>query len=168
MDRDSLTGLLNHARLADRLALELERCRRTGGEISFALVDLDRFKEVNDRHGHPAGDRVLRAAAHALAAGLRRTDIVGRYGGEEFGLILLDTPPDEARRTLDQIRESFGALRFEAGRMPFNVTFSAGVAGSRQFPSADLLVRAADEGLYEAKATGRDKVALARRLSATG
>jgi diguanylate cyclase (GGDEF)-like protein len=168
MDRDSLTGLLNHARFADRLALELERSRRTGSEATLAIIDLDHFKLVNDRHGHPAGDRVLRAMAHALTAGLRRTDIVGRYGGEEFAAILLDTAPDQAWRTIDQVRLSFSLIDFEAAGRPFRVSFSAGLAGSRRFPSAESLVREADRALYEAKAAGRDRVALAPRLSATG
>lgn len=169
MDRDSLTGLLNHARFKDRLALELERCHRTGGEITFAIIDLDHFKAVNDRHGHPAGDRVLRAMAHALGAGLRRTDIVGRYGGEEFGVILLDTAPEQAWRSLDQVRQSFARIRFEASGRPFGVTFSAGLAGSRQFPSVDLLLSEADEALYGAKASGRNLIALGGgRLEATG
>jgi diguanylate cyclase (GGDEF)-like protein len=168
MDRDSLTGLLNHARFKDRLALELDRAGRTGSEVTLAIVDLDHFKHVNDRHGHPAGDRVLRAMAHALAAGLRRTDIVGRYGGEEFGAILLDTTPEQAWRTIDLVRQSFAEIKFEAAGRPFQVTFSAGVAGSRRFPSAESLVREADQALYEAKALGRNRVSLAARLSATG
>lgn len=161
MDRDSLTGLLNHGRFKDRLAHELERCKRTGAEINFALIDVDRFKQVNDTYGHTSGDRVLRALSHTLTAGLRRTDVVGRYGGEEFGVILLDTQPHLSRSVLDRIRRSFADLRFESEGRSFSVSFSAGLASSTSFPSSEQLINAADQLLYSAKAGGRNRIAVA-------
>ena len=97
MERDSLTGLLNHARFKERVTLELERSRRTGAPLTVALIDIDHFKQVNDTHGHQTGDRVIQALSQCLVGGLRRTDVVARYGGEEFGLLLLDTPVAAAR-----------------------------------------------------------------------
>jgi diguanylate cyclase (GGDEF)-like protein len=158
MERDSLTGLLNHGRFKDRLAHELERCRRTSAEISLALIDLDHFKRVNDSYGHMSGDQVIRALSHALMAGLRRIDILGRYGGEEFGVILLDTPPAQAGMVIDGLRERFADIAFETDGQAFSSTFSAGIAGSRGRPGVDGLIEAADRALYAAKHAGRNRV----------
>ena len=158
MERDSLTGLLNHGRFKDRLAHELERCRRTSAEISLAILDLDHFKRVNDTYGHMSGDQVIRALSHALMAGLRRIDLVGRYGGEEFGVILLDTPPERAGKVIDALRGRFADIAFETDGQAFSATFSAGVAGSRGQPGADALIEAADRALYAAKRNGRNRV----------
>lgn len=158
MERDSLTGLLNHGRFTDRLDHELERCRRSRGEVSLALIDLDSFKGVNDTHGHVAGDQVLRTLAQTLTVGFRRIDIVGRLGGEEFGVLLLDTPQEAACVVVDRIRQRFSEIRFGASKNPFFVTFSAGVAGSRTHLSAEEMVAAADSHLYQAKAAGRNRV----------
>jgi diguanylate cyclase (GGDEF)-like protein len=161
MERDSLTGLLNHARLKDRLFNELERCRRTGTQVSLAMVDLDHFKQVNDIHGHMNGDRVIRTLAHTLTGALRRIDIVGRYGGEEFGVILLDSSPEAAMAVMDRIRKTFSKTAFGKTGETFNVTLSVGVAGSRIYPTAELLIAAADRALYAAKAGGRNRAAMA-------
>jgi diguanylate cyclase (GGDEF)-like protein len=158
MERDSLTGLLNHARFTDRLDHELERCRRSGGEVSLALIDIDLFKDVNDKFGHVIGDRVLRNLAHTLTVGFRRIDIVGRFGGEEFGVLLLDTPPEAACVVVDRIRQRFSETQFSAGKQPFSVTFSAGVSGSRNHFKSEEIVSAADASMYRAKAAGRNRV----------
>lgn len=161
MERDGLTGLLNHGRFKERLVHELERCRRTGTEISLAMIDLDRFKQINDTHGHLTGDAVIRALSGSLGSGLRRIDIIGRYGGEEFGVIMLDTPPAAARAAIDRQRRRFGDIAFgDAGRR-FYASFSAGVAGSRTHPEIDALIAAADEALYAAKRGGRNRVVAA-------
>ena len=160
MDRDSLTGLLNHGRFKDRLAHELERCRRSNSEINLALIDLDRFKLVNDTYGHTSGDRVLRALSQTLTAGLRRTDVIGRYGGEEFGVILLDTQPHLSQPVLDRIRRNFADLRFESDGRSFGVSFSAGLASSTDYSSSEQLINAADQLLYRAKAEGRNRIAV--------
>jgi diguanylate cyclase (GGDEF)-like protein len=158
MERDSLTGLLNHGRFIDRLYHELERCRRNGTELSLVLIDVDRFKDVNDNYGHVNGDQVLRTLALTLSIALRRIDIVGRYGGEEFGLLLLDTPPEAASVVVDKIRRRFSEIEFNAKKQGFFVTFSAGVAGSRTHLTPEELISAADEYMYQAKAAGRDRV----------
>ncbi|BBK38884.1 hypothetical protein STAQ_39620 [Allostella sp. ATCC 35155] len=158
MEHDSLTGLLNHGRFKDKLQHELERGRRTGSQISLVLLDLDHFKQVNDTYGHLAGDRVIRALARTLRARLRRIDIVGRYGGEEFGVILLDTGPADAYRAVEPVRQAFAHQRFEEGGVAFRVTFSAGIASSRTHCDMNDLIAAADAMLYEAKRAGRDAV----------
>jgi diguanylate cyclase (GGDEF)-like protein len=158
MERDSLTGLLNHGRFKDRLVHELERCHRTGGELSFAMIDLDRFKQVNDSHGHLVGDRVIRGLSNSLTSALRKIDIIGRYGGEEFGVILLDTGPHAAASVIDKLREQFHKIEFDASGQSFSSSFSAGVAGSRGYPIAEQIIAAADAALYLAKESGRNKV----------
>jgi diguanylate cyclase (GGDEF)-like protein len=162
MDRDSLTGLLNHGRFIDRLYQELERCRRVGTEVSLALIDLDRFKNVNDAHGHLSGDQVLRTLAHSLSSGLRRIDVIGRYGGEEFAVILLDASPEAAFVAVDKIRQRFSEITFDTKESVFSATFSAGVSGSRSHPTTEQLIAAADEQMYLAKRAGRNKTLVER------
>jgi diguanylate cyclase (GGDEF)-like protein len=142
------------------VAHELERCRRTSAEISLAILDLDHFKRVNDSYGHMSGDQVIRALSHALIAGLRRIDLIGRYGGEDFGVILLDTPPTRAGKVIDALRGRFAEIAFETDGQTFAATFSSGVAGSRGHPSTDALIEAADRALYAAKRNGRNRVAV--------
>ena len=158
MERDSLTGLYNHGRFKDRLSLELERCRRRHGELSLAMIDIDRFKRINDRFGHLVGDAIIRGISGTLTAGLRRIDVIGRYGGEEFAVILLETPPQPARTVIDKLRRRFSEMPFEADGSQFNVTFSAGVAGSRAHGGLRELIAAADQALYAAKRGGRNRV----------
>jgi diguanylate cyclase (GGDEF)-like protein len=122
------------------------------------MIDIDHFKHVNDTYGHPVGDRVIRALANLLTGGLRKIDIVGRYGGEEFGIMLLDTPPDAARAVIDALRQRFCDIPFEASGRSFGATFSAGIAGSRNCVSPQQLIADADAALYVAKRSGRDKV----------
>lgn len=158
MESDSLTGLLNHARFKERLALELERAKREKTELSLAIIDLDHFKSVNDNHGHLVGDRVIRGLARSLQKHLRRTDVVGRYGGEEFAAILLGTSPATAAALMSRIRERFGATPFDGAQGLFRVSFSAGVASSTRHPEAEALISAADACLYAAKRAGRNRV----------
>jgi len=157
MERDRLTGLLNHGRFIDRLFNELERCRRTGAEISLVLIDVDRFKSVNDTHGHLVGDRVLQTLAYTLSSRLRRIDLVGRYGGEEFAAILLDAPPQAACTVIDKIRRRFSEIEFRSGGAGFSVTFSAGISSSRKHLASEDLIAAADRCMYQAKAAGRNR-----------
>jgi diguanylate cyclase (GGDEF)-like protein len=158
MDRDSLTGLLNHGRFIERLYQELERCRRIDVEMSLVLIDLDHFKSINDSYGHPSGDQVLRTLARTLSVGLRRIDIIGRYGGEEFGVLLLDTPAKAAFAVADKIRQRFSAVEFSAKTNKFFVTFSAGIAGSRGHVTPEALISSADDQMYLAKAEGRNRI----------
>lgn len=158
MERDYLTGLLNHTTLTERLSHEVLRARRSGAVISFAKVDIDRFKDVNERYGHLTGDRILRSLSRLLSERLRRTDIIGRYGGEEFGVILPGADCRCAARLIDELRDSFGRLshRFEAAT--FSVTLSGGIASYPDFVGPADMIEAADRALLKAKECGRDKV----------
>jgi diguanylate cyclase (GGDEF)-like protein len=158
MTRDSLTELLNHVALKDRLAVELARSQRKGDKLAFVMLDIDEFKRVNDRFGHLAGDRVLRILAELLRQRVRMSDTVGRYGGEEFGIILPDCSIEDAARVIDKLRESFGDIRFGFDEERCRVTFSAGVAVAEPGMSVDDLIDRADQALYLAKREGRNRV----------
>lgn len=157
IDRDSLTGLLKHSRIKELAGLELQRAVRENKPVSLAMIDLDHFKRVNDTYGHAVGDKVIRALAHLLRQRLRRTDSVGRYGGEEFVAILPDCDTQAAQVLLNDVREKFAALSFNAESQHFSVTLSVGVSTSTGIDGEDMLVRA-DKALYQAKNSGRDRV----------
>ena len=161
IDHDSLTGLLNHGKLEERLELELLRARRLGQPLAFAMIDLDHFKSVNDNHGHAAGDHVLRALSRLLEGRLRRTDVAGRYGGEEFAVILTDTDGPSALRILESLREDFAGLKHIVDTASFHVTFSCGIADYPAHSNASSLRAAADTALYYAKRRGRNRIELA-------
>ncbi|HUX52466.1 MAG TPA: diguanylate cyclase [Spirochaetia bacterium] len=161
MERDSLTGLLNHAHLMEGLTNEIRRAERIGTDLCFAMIDLDHFKTVNDTFGHLTGDRVLKSLARLLQDRLRKTDLVGRYGGEEFGIVFSNTSTDNAERILNEVRETFARIRHSVGSKDFYSTFSCGVAGYSLFGSAAALGKAADSALYRAKENGRNAVAVA-------
>ncbi len=151
---DGLTGCLNHAALQDTLRRELERSRRTGRGLSLAIVDLDDFKQVNERHGHQAGDEVLKHVGAALRDSLRAYDIVARYGGDEFVIIALDAgeeaATDVAARGLAEIRGRLADLGF-GGQATLA---TAGVAEWRPGDSATMLIARADEALLYGKHAG--------------
>ena len=161
IERDSLTGLYNHGQFKERLIQEFDRCRRTRSDLSFAMIDIDHFKAINDSHGHPVGDRVIRGLANLLTGRLRRTDIVGRYGGEEFGVLLLDTGPGSAATVIDHARQIVSDVAFETPDCSFKVSFSAGVAGALDSRTPEDFIAAADQALYIAKRAGRNRVQLA-------
>lgn len=158
MERDSLTGLLKHSRIKEHLRNEVGRARRRGGELAFAMIDIDHFKRVNDTHGHLVGDRVLKGLSRLLQQRLRKTDIIGRYGGEEFAVIMLDTSGRDAVHILDGIRSSFARIRHHGDSGDFHVSFSAGIADFPRFGQAVEINEAADRALYAAKAGGRNRV----------
>jgi diguanylate cyclase (GGDEF)-like protein len=158
MARDSLTGLFNHSTTTQLLENAIANTRRTNIPLCFAMIDIDRFKLINDTYGHPAGDQVIIAIARVLQQRLRNSDIVGRYGGEEFAVILQDVSTDEAFRLIDQLREDFSQVLFHAGDMEFSCTFSAGIASSPKYRRIEHLREAADKALYEAKNNGRNCV----------
>ncbi len=161
MERDSLTGLLNHTNLKQRLDHEVQRARRIGTELVFAMIDIDRFKSVNDTYGHLTGDRVIKSLSRLLVDRVRRTDVVGRYGGEEFGIILFNTDSIHARRIMDEIRDSFGKIRHSGPEGEFSVTFSCGLAEFPVFETAPEMNEAADGALYRAKNAGRNRIVVA-------
>jgi len=158
MESDSLTGLLNHVRTKERLDAELTRANRHGAKLSVALLDLDRFKSVNDTQGHLAGDRVLKSLARMLTHRLRRSDVVGRYGGEEFMVILPETGLDNAAHVIDSLRRTFAEVAHHGQNGEFRCTFSAGVATRGDAPDVDSLIVTVDAALYRAKERGRNRV----------
>ncbi len=160
MERDSLTGLLNHTKTNEQLDIAMERARRQHVSLSFAMIDIDNFKEVNDSYGHPAGDRVIMSLARLFQQRLRKTDVVGRYGGEEFAVILSDTSASNAAKVLDAIRLSFSRIRNQADGREFSVTFSCGIAAFSGHGDVALFISAADNALYEAKRGGRNRIVL--------
>lgn len=161
MTRDSLTGLLNHTRTKECLDAEVDRGKRTGVPVSFAMVDLDKFKNVNDTYGHATGDRVIKSLSRLLKQRLRKTDVVGRYGGEAFAVILPDTTGPAARDILDQLREDFAQVVHQHEKGLFHSTFSCGVASFPAYTDGPSLNNAADEALYAAKHKGRNRVEVA-------
>jgi diguanylate cyclase (GGDEF)-like protein len=165
MERDRLTGLLNNGSMKEQLRREMGRAARNGAPLSFAMIDLDHFKRVNDLHGHPAGDSVLVNLARLLQRRLRKTDIIGRYGGEEFGVILPDTKPETAARVIDGLRRSFAELTHAIGDEAIQLSFSAGIANFPDHTLPASLIRAADAALYEAKRGGRNRVVSRRHRS---
>jgi diguanylate cyclase (GGDEF)-like protein len=159
-ERDSLTGLANRRVLDERLEEELDRSRRYGTHLALILVDLDNFKSVNDRHGHQCGDDVLRAVAPVLAGSLRELDLAGRFGGEEFAIVLPGTSVTSARRIAEQIRRALAKVTVVApGGEQIFVTASFGAAEFPTNGSVASLVEAADRALYRAKRDGKDRVA---------
>jgi len=163
MVRDGLTGLLNQTSIEEQLVRELGLQVRQGGELSYAMIDLDHFKQVNDRYGHAAGDRVLRGLSRLLRQRFRQTDLLGRYGGEEFVAVLPATDVQLAARLLDEVRVAFSRIQFTGNEKPFSVTFSAGVASAPPFQDAVTLQGEADRALYRAKQAGRNQVCIVEK-----
>lgn len=160
--QDSLTGLLNHIAFKLQLENEISRVQRSGTALTLAMLDIDLFKQVNDNHGHPVGDRVIHGLAQLLRKRLRKSDLIGRYGGEEFGVLMPDTPVAVAVHVIDALREQFAQVLFASAKHdPFHCTFSAGVAAFSAGVEAGLLLRSADEALYVAKRGGRNRVCVA-------
>jgi diguanylate cyclase (GGDEF)-like protein len=157
---DGLTGLMNRRALLEALQREVERCKRRGSALSVVMMDLDHFKDVNDRHGHAMGDAVLRGVSTTLRSGIRAVDIAGRYGGEEMCLVLPDTDAAGAATVAESLRAAIAAQPYEDGQQSVNVTASFGVASFAKdgYDNVDKLLRAADEALYRAKTTGRNRV----------
>jgi len=161
MEKDGLTGLFRHSRIIEQLEVAVRRADRQNGRLAVAMLDIDGFKEVNDEHGHLVGDQVLKALAYLLRQRLRMSDVLGRFGGDEYIVILPDTDGVAALEKMDDIRLNFAAIDHDTGQGSFSVTLSCGVA---EFPAAltsHELIAAADETLYRAKRGGRDRVLLA-------
>jgi diguanylate cyclase (GGDEF)-like protein len=160
ISHDGLTGLLNHTNLKLHLEAELSRASRDDTDVAYAMLDLDFFKSINDTHGHAAGDRLLRSLGLFLRQRLRRSDVLGRYGGDELAVILPRTDGSTALQVLERIRASFSELRHRVGDEEIGATLSCGIATYPTNPTAGLLVQAADAALYKAKRAGRNRVEL--------
>jgi two-component system cell cycle response regulator len=154
---DELTGVANRRFAMRQLHALLSRARRHGHELSVVLLDADRFKSLNDRHGHGAGDEVLRGLAKRLSARVREEDVVARFGGEEFLVILPDAGAEGAATAAEDLRHAVAAEPFAVGRIALPLTVSAGWATWRG-EGLEQLVARADRGLYAAKEAGRDCV----------
>ena len=155
--RDELTGLANRRFAVRQLHAEISRARRHGQELSLVILDADRFKSLNDRHGHLAGDAVLRGLGERLRDRLREEDVVARFGGEEFLVILPDTGAEGAAAVAEDVRAAVAAEPFAIGRIALPLTVSAGYA-TWDGEDLDRLIARADRGLYAAKDAGRDCV----------
>jgi two-component system, cell cycle response regulator len=159
--RDPLTGLFNRGYVDDRFAVELSRARRYRTPLTIAVIDADRFKSLNDAHGHAAGDQVLRSIGSLLRDSFRQSDTAGRYGGEEFIVILPETDLESAQAKIESLRESVGSIPFVLGARgeEVQVTISAGLAcfPDDALSSADLFA-VADERMFQAKRAGRNRV----------
>ncbi len=158
---DELTGSFNRRCIMRMLEEQIVHAQRTETPCAVALIDLDWFKRINDSHGHPIGDEVLRTFAITVFANIRDTDRFGRYGGEEFLLVLPDTPVDRAAEILDRLREIIADLDWSAFSADMRVTISAGVATLRPDEISDTLLARADSALYAAKAQGRNRITTA-------
>lgn len=153
---DGLTGIPNYRAFIDRMDVEFANSARTGRPICLLLLDVDRFKALNDTHGHPAGDRVLQTLAELLAKVSRKGDFVARYGGEEFVMILPNTAPDVGGSIAERVRQSVAKFDWPYG--PITISIGYATTQSSQVESVAELVTRADRALYQSKREGRDRV----------
>jgi diguanylate cyclase (GGDEF)-like protein len=156
---DSLTGLCNRRQILNLAELEFQRAQSLKSPLSLLMLDIDLFKQVNDTHGHPIGDHVLKAAAMRFKGQLRGIDTVGRYGGDEFMILLVDSGLEAARTIAERLRQSIAGAPFETERGLVSVTVSIGIAAlSEDCPDLEALIGQADGALYAAKRGGRNRV----------
>lgn len=158
MTRDSMTGLYNHSTTTELITKTLAQAHRDGSQHAMAMIDIDHFKQVNDVHGHLAGDQVIITLARLLKSRLRLSDIVGRYGGEEYAVLLKGVDVEKAATLIDNLRKDFSQVDFHAGDVLFRCTFSAGISSFPAQPSTESLRLNADQALYRAKRLGRNQV----------
>jgi diguanylate cyclase (GGDEF)-like protein len=156
--KDVLTSAYNRRYFDRRLAEELERCRRYGRALGLVMLDIDFFKNVNDRYGHQFGDAALCAAVSRWTKSLRASDLVARYGGEEFCVLLPEANREESLALAERLRASIACADVSYRELCARITVSAGVAFFREGDSPDDILRRSDEALYRAKAAGRDRV----------
>jgi diguanylate cyclase (GGDEF)-like protein len=156
---DDLTGLANRRQAEEALSSELARAERLGGSVSLILADLDDFKAINDRHGHPTGDVVLREFADALRETVREIDLASRWGGEEFAVILPGTDLEGAAQLAERLRQAIAARQLlSLDGMPLRVTASFGAGSSGGSAGLEELLEIADDALYRAKRAGKNRV----------
>jgi diguanylate cyclase (GGDEF)-like protein len=162
MVRDSLTNLLNHTAFRSSLSQEVLRCQRQNATLALAMLDIDNFKSINDTYGHAAGDSALKALARLLQQRLRKSDIIGRYGGDEFVALLLDCESDQALFIIDEIRVHYSDIEFYPNQsQPLSLTFSCGISTFPRYQSVESLSDSADQALYLAKAGQRNRTVIA-------
>jgi len=159
-ETDSLTGLYNRRKFFEELAREVERVSRYESPLSLIMLDIDHFKQVNDKYGHQMGDEVLRTLADVLRANTRKTDMVARYGGEEFIIMLPETPLKGSQGVADRILSEVAKAAVLGAAMEINFTVSLGLAYFTQGDTVDSLVARTDQALYTAKKNGRNRVEL--------
>lgn len=160
---DGLTGLFNRRYWEEQCEFEYKRSMRTGQDTSLVILDIDHFKKINDNYGHPAGDQVIKTMAKIITTAVRETDIAGRYGGEEFTVILPDTDAKSAKLVAERIRKLTERLPVEYEGQAINFTVSVGIAMlDPSYGSHLIWLDRADKGLYEAKETGRNRTVMTR------
>jgi two-component system, cell cycle response regulator len=166
---DGLTELYNHRHVHELLHEEFERTKRSGEAMAVAMLDLDRFKQVNDTYGHPTGDVILYETARILRETAREIDMVGRYGGEEFIAILPGSDEEAAANFAERVRRAVGEHVYRDEKTEVRMTVSAGVASypAPDCEHPDALIKRADEALYQAKGGGRDRVVRASEVEAS-
>jgi diguanylate cyclase (GGDEF)-like protein len=167
---DPLTGMWNRRRFEEEFAVELAWTRRVRQPLTLAMIDLDHFKRINDRHGHVTGDEVLRRVAQVLQAGLRSYDVAARLGGEEFGILFRGTTEGQAAGVCERIRIGLQSKAMGELEVPLTVTASFGLASLGPEGTSDLrsLMERADRALYEAKCQGRNRIVIAGALGSDG
>ena len=158
---DPLTGLYNRRHFEDNLEREFLRAVRYDNNLSFAIIDVDFFKKVNDTYGHSCGDYVLKEVAYLILQTFRKTDMVFRYGGEEFAVIITETPIEKAVIPLERLRKSISEYPFFYNGTKIKITVSIGVSEvNKQTESVHQLFENADKALYKAKENGRNQISL--------
>jgi diguanylate cyclase (GGDEF)-like protein len=160
-DRDYLTGCLNRRALEKRLQIEFDRNRRTGEPLACVFFDLDHFKRINDMHGHGVGDQVLKHSVQVIQQHLRAVDALGRFGGEEFMVLMPDTPLAGAQEAANRMRLALLDSPLRAGNVDIALSASFGVAVLGGSETQEVLLQRADSAMYEAKRLGRNRVEIA-------
>ena len=155
---DSLTNMGNRRFLTRRLDEEVTRAQRYGRALTAVFFDLDHFKNINDKYGHPVGDVVLQRVAQCLSSNIRSSDLIARFGGEEFVVLLTETAIDDALGQVERMREAVAKLEIEAA--PVQIRVSAGLAQWMDSETGDSLLQRSDRALYKAKSEGRNRACL--------
>ena len=165
--RDHLTGLINRRQMSELMALELRRCQRSGRPLLLAQLDIDHFKTINDTHGHAVGDLALQAFSQTALANLRSSDVLARWGGEEFVLLMCDTQPGAATELLERLVSAVKAHVLAHGTQSIRMTVSIGWAQHQHGESLEETLQRADQALYKSKRDGRNRVTQAPPVKAS-
>ncbi len=161
MTKDSLTGLFVHKKINEYLSTQLHLCKRYNTPLSYIIIDLDHFKNINDTYGHLVGDSVIVALSNFLKTSIRVTDFLGRLGGEQFVLICPETTGKSALNIIERLRKHFATINHYADSHTFRVTFSAGVASFPKYQDQEIMMAEADKALYKSKDNGRNQSTMA-------